>query len=76
MKRKLMRGNDAIIAGAILAGCRSFFGYPITPASEIAHAAGDVQQAIVSPLHGSRHIVRDDAGDALPRVLGPRYRGG
>jgi 2-oxoisovalerate ferredoxin oxidoreductase alpha subunit len=39
MKRKLMRGNDAIIAGAILAGCRSFFGYPITPASEIAHAA-------------------------------------
>jgi 2-oxoisovalerate ferredoxin oxidoreductase alpha subunit len=39
MKRKLVRGNDAIIAGAILAGCRSFFGYPITPASEIAHAA-------------------------------------
>ncbi|MFH0777640.1 MAG: 3-methyl-2-oxobutanoate dehydrogenase subunit VorB [Candidatus Eisenbacteria bacterium] len=39
MKRKLMRGNDAIIAGAILGGCRSFFGYPITPASEIAHAA-------------------------------------
>ncbi|UCF78918.1 MAG: 3-methyl-2-oxobutanoate dehydrogenase subunit VorB [Candidatus Eiseniibacteriota bacterium] len=39
MKRKLMRGNDAIIAGALLAGCRSFFGYPITPASEIAHAA-------------------------------------
>jgi len=39
MKRKLMRGNDAIIAGAILAGCRSFFGYPITPASEIAHSA-------------------------------------
>ncbi|MCX5801436.1 MAG: 3-methyl-2-oxobutanoate dehydrogenase subunit VorB [Candidatus Eisenbacteria bacterium] len=39
MKRKLMRGNDAIIAGAILAGCRSFFGYPITPASEITHAA-------------------------------------
>ncbi len=39
MKRKLMRGNDAIIAGAILAGCRSYFGYPITPASEIAHAA-------------------------------------
>jgi len=39
MKRKLMRGNDAIIAGAILAGCRSYFGYPITPASEVAHAA-------------------------------------
>ncbi|MBN1504453.1 MAG: 3-methyl-2-oxobutanoate dehydrogenase subunit VorB [Candidatus Eisenbacteria bacterium] len=39
MKRKLMRGNDAIIVGAMLAGCRSYFGYPITPASEIAHAA-------------------------------------
>jgi pyruvate/2-oxoacid:ferredoxin oxidoreductase alpha subunit len=32
-------GNDAVVHGAILAGCQAFFGYPITPASEIAHTA-------------------------------------
>ena len=37
--RQLCKGNVAIIKGAILAGCRSFYGYPITPASEIAEAA-------------------------------------
>ena len=37
--RAFMKGNDAIVAGALAAGCRAFFGYPITPASEIAHDA-------------------------------------
>ncbi len=35
----LIKGNEAIVKGAILAGCKVFFGYPITPASEIAEAA-------------------------------------
>ncbi len=30
-----MKGNDAIAAAAISAGCRHFFGYPITPQNEI-----------------------------------------
>ena len=34
--RELVNGNEAIVRGAILAGCRAFFGYPITAASEIA----------------------------------------
>jgi pyruvate/2-oxoacid:ferredoxin oxidoreductase alpha subunit len=34
-----MKGNEAAVKGALLAGCRAFFGYPITPASEIAEAA-------------------------------------
>jgi len=34
-----MKGNEAIVRSAILAGCRGFYGYPITPASEIAEAA-------------------------------------
>ncbi len=34
-----MKGNDAVVRGALLGGCTHFFGYPITPASEIAHAA-------------------------------------
>lgn len=37
--RILLKGNDAVIYGALLAGCDCFFGYPITPASEIAHSA-------------------------------------
>lgn len=39
MSAKLMEGNEAAVYGALLAGCQAFFGYPITPASEIAHAA-------------------------------------
>jgi pyruvate/2-oxoacid:ferredoxin oxidoreductase alpha subunit len=37
--RLLIKGNEAAVRGAVLAGCRCFFGYPITPASEIAHEA-------------------------------------
>jgi len=32
-----MKGNDAIGEGAVQAGCRYFFGYPITPQSELTH---------------------------------------
>ena len=39
MAKYLMKGNDAIVRGALLAGCRLYFGYPITPASEIAEGA-------------------------------------
>lgn len=31
-----MKGNEAIAEAAILAGCRHYFGYPITPQTEIA----------------------------------------
>jgi 2-oxoglutarate ferredoxin oxidoreductase subunit alpha len=34
MAKVLMKGNEAIGAAAINAGCRYFFGYPITPQSE------------------------------------------
>jgi pyruvate/2-oxoacid:ferredoxin oxidoreductase alpha subunit len=39
MNRQLTKGNEAIVKAAVLAGCRAFYGYPITPASEIAEAA-------------------------------------
>ena len=39
MAKRLVKGNEAVMTGAILAGCRSYYGYPITPASEIAEAA-------------------------------------
>jgi len=39
MPKQLMKGNEAIIRSAIISGCRAFYGYPITPASEIAEGA-------------------------------------
>ena len=35
MAKVLMKGNEAIAEAAILAGCRHYFGYPITPQNEI-----------------------------------------
>ncbi len=35
MERVMMKGNEALAEGAIRAGCRFFFGYPITPQNEI-----------------------------------------
>ena len=34
-KRILMKGNEALAEAAIIAGCRHYFGYPITPQNEI-----------------------------------------
>ena len=42
MSKQFMKGNDAIVHGALLGGATHFFGYPITPASEIAHAASNL----------------------------------
>ena len=36
MVRKLMKGNEAIGEAAIMAGCRAYFCYPITPQTEVA----------------------------------------
>ncbi len=40
--RQLCKGNVAIVKGAVLAGCKAFYGYPITPASEIAEYAAEL----------------------------------
>lgn len=39
MSVQMVKGNTAVIVGALYAGCDCFFGYPITPASEILHEA-------------------------------------
>ena len=39
MSTQMVKGNTAVIIGALYAGCDCFFGYPITPASEILHEA-------------------------------------
>ncbi len=35
MDKRFMTGNEAIAEAAVQAGCRHFFGYPITPQSEV-----------------------------------------
>jgi 2-oxoglutarate/2-oxoacid ferredoxin oxidoreductase subunit alpha len=35
-RQLLLQGNEAIVEGALAAGCRFFAGYPITPATEIS----------------------------------------
>jgi len=35
-EKVLMKGNEAAAEAAIMAGCRHYFGYPITPQNEVA----------------------------------------
>ena len=45
---KFVKSNEAVVMGALYAGCELYFGYPITPASEIEHG-----EAIWLPFLGS-----------------------
>jgi 2-oxoglutarate ferredoxin oxidoreductase subunit alpha len=46
MSRVLMEGNKAIAEAAVLAGCRAYFGYPITPQNELGeHMARRLPEA-------------------------------
>lgn len=65
MAKQFMKGNDAIIVGALAAGCRAYFGYPITPASEIAHAA-----ALHFPALGGVFIQAESEVSAINMVYG------
>jgi 2-oxoglutarate/2-oxoacid ferredoxin oxidoreductase subunit alpha len=35
MAKELLKGNDAIAEAAVRAGCQAYFGYPITPQTEL-----------------------------------------
>ena len=53
--RKLFKGNEAVAEAAIRAGCRFFFGYPITPQNEI-------------PEYMSRRLPEGAAPSCRPRA--------
>lgn len=42
MKKEFMKGNDAVVRGAMMAGCTHYFGYPITPSSEVVHSIANL----------------------------------
>jgi len=68
--RQLCKGNVAVVKGAILAGCRYYFGYPITPASEIAEAA-----ALYLPQVGGTFLQAESEVAAINMVYGAAAAG-
>ncbi|HUU46303.1 MAG TPA: 3-methyl-2-oxobutanoate dehydrogenase subunit VorB, partial [Acidobacteriota bacterium] len=65
-----LKGNEAIIYGALFAGCRSYYGYPITPASEVAETA-----ARLFPLLGRTFIQAESEIGAINMVYGSASTG-
>jgi pyruvate/2-oxoacid:ferredoxin oxidoreductase alpha subunit len=70
MPRQLTKGNEAIVKAAVLAGCRSFYGYPITPASEIAEAA-----ALYLPQAGGVFVQAESEVSAINMLYGAAAAG-
>lgn len=70
MKQEFIKGNEAVVKGAIIAGCRHFFGYPITPASEVAQAA-----ALYMPPIGGTFLQAESEIAAINMVYGAASTG-
>jgi len=64
------QGNEACAEGAIMAGCRFFAGYPITPASEIAE-----HLALRLPQTGGIVVQMEDEMASLGAVIGASWTG-
>ncbi|MCD8352077.1 MAG: 3-methyl-2-oxobutanoate dehydrogenase subunit VorB [Planctomycetaceae bacterium] len=63
MATQLTKGNHAVIVGALYAGCDCYFGYPITPASEILQDASEK-----FPIMG-RRFVQAESEEAAANML-------
>jgi 2-oxoglutarate/2-oxoacid ferredoxin oxidoreductase subunit alpha len=63
-------GSDACIEGAIMAGCRYYAGYPITPASEIMESAAER-----FPQVGGRFIQMEDEIASACSLIGASWGG-
>ena len=70
MRKQLMKGNEAVVKSAILAGCRAFYGYPITPASEITEAA-----ALYMPQVGGVFLQAESEVAAINMLYGASAAG-
>jgi 2-oxoisovalerate ferredoxin oxidoreductase alpha subunit len=70
MATQLVKGNSAVIIGALYAGCDSFFGYPITPASELLAEA-----VKLFPQAGRRVVQAESEEAAINMVYGAAATG-
>jgi 2-oxoglutarate/2-oxoacid ferredoxin oxidoreductase subunit alpha len=69
-KEVLLQGNEAVVEGALRAGCRFFAGYPITPATEIS----EILSAKL-PQVGGTFIQMEDEIASLGAVIGASLAG-
>ena len=69
-ERVLMKGNEAMAEAAIRAGCRHFFGYPITPQTEVA-----AYMAKKMPKIGGTYLQAESEVAAINMVLGASAAG-
>ncbi|HEY8836107.1 MAG TPA: 2-oxoacid:acceptor oxidoreductase subunit alpha, partial [Dehalococcoidia bacterium] len=68
--RLLVTGNDAMTLGALAAGCRTIFAYPITPASEVLEVG-----AKIFPKFGGVSVQMEDELGALGACVGAGFAG-
>jgi 2-oxoglutarate ferredoxin oxidoreductase subunit alpha len=66
----LLQGNEAIVEGALAAGCRFFAGYPITPATEISEV-----MSVRLPAEDGTFIQMEDEIASLGAVIGASLAG-
>lgn len=66
----LMKGNEALAEAAIRAGCRHFFGYPITPQTELA-----AYMSKRMPKIGGTYLQAESEIAAVNMVLGASAAG-
>jgi len=69
-KELLLQGNEAIVEGALRAGCRFFAGYPITPATEISELL-----SVRLPRVDGTFIQMEDEIASLGAVIGASLAG-
>ena len=69
-KSDFIQGDEAIARAAILAGCRFYAGYPITPASEIFEA-----MALYMPLVDGVSIQMEDELASMAAIIGASWAG-
>ncbi|MBP3892534.1 MAG: 3-methyl-2-oxobutanoate dehydrogenase subunit VorB [Atopobiaceae bacterium] len=70
-ERVLMKGNEVLAEAAMRAGCRFFFGYPITPQTELA-----AYMAKKLPLIGGTFLQAESEVAAINMVYGAGAAGG
>jgi pyruvate/2-oxoacid:ferredoxin oxidoreductase alpha subunit len=70
MSRIFIKGNEAIVKGALLAGCKAYYGYPITPASEIAESA-----SVYFPKTGGTFLQAESEVAAINMLYGAASTG-
>jgi 2-oxoglutarate/2-oxoacid ferredoxin oxidoreductase subunit alpha len=67
---RLLQGNEAIVEGAMRAGCRFFAGYPITPATEISEIL-----SVRLPQVDGAFIQMEDEIASIAAVIGASLAG-